>query len=554
MAYSIGVDYGTGSGRVVLLDIEQAIEVAVAVVPYRHGVIVNTLPSSGQKLDADWALQHPDDYVEVLTTGIPVVLREAGIHSSDVVGLGVDFTSCTVLPVDAAGQPLCLTSEWADHPHAWPKLWKHHAAQPIADRINKLAEQRGEAFLSRYGGRISSEWYFPKLLEVFENDRDVYDACSAFIEATDWIVWYLTGSECRNSCTAGYKAMWSEEDGLPDDSFFRDLNPEFDHPSAKLGSTFLPLGTRAGSILEDVANQLGLSTNVSVAVGNVDAMASVPSVGVRESGKMVMVMGTSTCHMVVSEQEVRLPGVTGVVKGGALPDLYAYEAGQAAVGDMFEWFVKQIVPHAYESEAKDKGVTIYELLEAQAADLAPGENGVIALDWWNGNRSILADADLSGVMTGLTLATTPADIYRALLEATAFGAKRIVDNFSDHGISIDTLVACGGLPQKSPLLMQMYADVCGLPVIVRNSKEIPARGAAMFGAVAAGAQNGGFDTIDAAIERLAAPVLRRYEPNTEATAVYDKMYRIYYRLYSYFGEEHVNDLHELKDIRLKASV
>ncbi|WP_051344290.1 ribulokinase [Alicyclobacillus herbarius] len=553
LPYAIGIDYGTQSGRVLLLNLETAREEAVSVVPYRHGVIDDALPDSGVDLAPDWALEHPQDYLDVLYQGIPDVLKLTGVSGREVVGLGIDFTSCTVLPVTADGTPLCLLPEWQNRPHAWPKLWKHHAAQPIADRINELATARGESFLSRYGGRISSEWYFPKLLEVFEQDREVYNACAAFVEATDWIVWHLTGRLRRNSCTAGYKAMWSPDEGFPSGDFFTALNPEFVDPFAKLGHEFYPLGTTAGYIRPEVAEKLGLSPQVAVAVGNVDAMVSVPPVGVKAPGSFVMVMGTSICHLAVTDEEVRLPGITGVVKDGVLPGRYGYEAGQAAVGDMFEWFVKHHVPPRELAAAEEAGVSIYEHLEAQAKELAIGENGLIALDWWNGNRSILADAHLTGLVIGYTLATTPAEVYRALLESTAFGTRRIVENFGEHGIPFHELVACGGLAHKSPLLMQIYADVMGLPVIVRDSREVPARGAAMFGAVAAGSKNGGFDTIEEASDALAAPVARRYEPNPEAHAKYNRIYQLYKELYTYFGQDNVRLMHELKSIRLQAA-
>lgn len=552
MAYTIGVDYGTQSGRVVLLDLGSGREVAVSAVPYAHGVIDDVLPSTGEKLPPDYALQHPDDYIGVLNEGIADVLRQSGIDPVEVIGLGVDFTSCTVLPVTDQGVPLCTLPAWANHRHAWPKLWKHHAAQPIADRINEVAARRGETFLSRYGGRISSEWYFPKLIEVFEQDRPVYDACARFIEATDFIIWYLTGHEMRNSCTAGYKAMWSDQEGLPDTAFFTAVNPAFTNPSEKLGDTFYPLGSSAGKIRADVARALGLGADVAVAVGNVDAMVSAPSVGVTEQGALVMVIGTSICHIAVADDEVRLPGITGVVKDGVLPGLYGYEAGQAAVGDMFEWFVGKALPGHLEEVARQEGLSVHELLEREAAKQAPGQHGLVALDWWNGNRTILGDADLTGLIVGLTLSTSPVEIYRALLESVAFGTRRIVENFVAHGVPIDSIVACGGIAQKNELLMQIYADACNLPVVVCASTEVPARGSALFGAVAAGSARGGFDTIAQASAALAAPVLKTYTPNAAAHAVYDQLYAIYRDLYEHFGRDAAELMHKLKGIRLDA--
>lgn len=548
ISVALGIDYGTASGRVLALDIDRREEIGRAVVPYRHGVIEDRLPETGEPLPPDFALQHPEDWLDVLREGIPAALETAGIGGDAVVGLGIDVTSCTVLPVDGQGTPLALRTEWQSHPHAWPKLWKHHAAQPIANRMTAVAAERGETFLARYGGRISSEWYFPKLIEVLEQDPAVYKAMARFIEATDWIVWQLTGREMRNSCTAGYKALWSAEAGLPSAEYFRAVSPALADPGEKLGRVFWPVGSPAGRITPRWARDLGLSAATMVAVGNVDAMVSAPAVGLRNPGTILMVMGTSICHLTVTAEEVRLPGITGVVRDGVLPGWFGYEAGQAAVGDMFEWFVDTSVPPAVREAAAQSGQRVYTWLEDQARQIRPGEAGLVALDWWNGNRSTLADADLSGVVAGLTLASTPEAQYRALLEAAALGTRRIIDNFVEHGIPIRECIACGGLALRSPLLMQIYADVTGLPVEVPDSEEVPARGAAIFGALAAGA----FSSLDEASARLAAKPKARYLPDRSARATYEKVYTIYKRLYQFFGQEEPELLHQLKRIRLDA--
>jgi L-ribulokinase len=538
--YAIGVDFGTESGRTVLLDLSSGEEVASRVVSYPHGVIDRTLPTTGARLGPDWALQDPDDWILVLEDGIPYVVAEAGLDPARVVGLGIDFTSCTVLPVAADGTPLCKFEQWRRRPHAWPKLWKHHAAQPVADRLNDVAVERGEDFLGRYGGRISSEWYFPKLIELWLEDREVYDEARAFVEATDWIVWWLTGTLLRQSCTAGYKAFWSPDVGLPDVEYFTAAYPGFDTPAEKLGRTFVPLGTRAGTLRPKVASALGVSDSIAVAVGNVDSFVSVPGCGVQRPGAYVTVVGTSICDMVVHPQEIRLPGITGVVKDGILPDLYGYEAGQVAVGDMLAWFVETLTPPA----------ATFDALEQAATKIEPGETGIVALDWWNGNRSILADAGLSGVICGLTLQTSAEHIYRALLESIALGNRRILDNFTEHGLALDEIVACGGIAERSPLLMQLFADTSGLPVSVPASSEIPARGAGLFGAVAAGA----FADIGAAIAATRPPTVRTYVPDSRAKETYDRVYAIYRDLYDLLGRSHVELVHELKSIRNERSL
>jgi L-ribulokinase len=546
-ALSLGIDYGTLSGRVLVLDLDTGAELAAVDVPYAHGAIEDTLPGSGLRLEPDWALQHPLDYIDVIERGIPQALSEAAADPSRVIGIGIDFTSCTVLPASADGTPLCVQDEWRARPHAWPKLWKHHAAQSHADRLTEVARERDESFLSRYGGRISSEWYFPKLLQIYEEDHEVYEAAAKFIEATDWIVWQLTGAERRCTCATSYKAFWSPDAGLPSAEYFDAVAPGFSGSVAKLGTDFYPLGTCAGTVHADLAERLGLSTDVAVAVGNVDSFVSVPGVGVERPGTLVTVVGTSICDMVVHQNEILLPGVTGVVRDGILPGLYGYEAGQPAVGDMLSWYVGTLLGSEHDERSQS-----YDELEQAAGELAPGATGLVALNWWNGNRSILADAGLSGVIAGLTLATTPAEIYRALLESIAFAARRIIDNFVDHGLTIEQLVACGGIAEKSPVLMQLLADITGRPVHVPTSQQIPARGAAMFGAVAAGASglhSEGFGDIAEAVQRLRPEIARSYTPDTAATEVYDHVYGIYRGLHDMLGQEHVEWLHNLKLLR-----
>jgi L-ribulokinase len=533
--YAIGIDFGTESGRALLLDLETGKELATSAVRYPSAVIDRTLPSTGEELPPDWALQDPDDWVTVVEKAVPKVVKEAGVDAERVVGLGVDFTSCTVLPVTSDGVPLCTLEQWRERRHAWPKLWKHHAAQPIADRLNEVAIERGDSFLERYGGRISSEWYFPKLISVWLEDREIYESCDGFIEATDWIVWWLTGVECRQSATAGYKAMWSPAEGLPATEYFEAAYPGFDKPGEKLGDTFVPLGTKAGTLRPEVAKRIRLPESAAVAVGNVDAWVSVPGVGVEDPGTFVVVIGTSVCDMIVHPEETRLPGITGVVKDGILPGLYGYEAGQAAVGDMLAWFVEDL--------ALDPGG--YEQFERAAAEIGPGETGLVALDWWNGNRTILADADLSGAIFGLTLQTTREQIYRALLESIAFGSRRIMDNFEEHGLVLSEIVACGGIAERSPLMMQLLADTSGRLVHVPDVSEIPARGAALFGAVAAGV----YDDIGSAIEATRPKRVRTYEPDLEAKKTYDRVYEIYRTLYERLGRSEVRLLHDLKRIR-----
>ncbi|MBE1445505.1 ribulokinase [Paenibacillus sp. OAS669] len=534
--YAIGIDYGTESGRAVLVDLADGTEVADHVTPYPHNVIDEELPGSGLKLEHDWALQHPGDYIEVLKRSVPAIIQASGVNPADVIGLGIDFTACTMLPVDSNCNPLCFDPELWERPHSWVKLWKHHAAQDEANRINELAAERGEAFLPRYGGKISSEWMIAKIWQILNEDPYIYDKTDQFLEATDWVVSQMTGNPQRNSCTAGYKAIWHKRDGYPNEAFFKALDPRLEKlTSTKLRGEVVPLGTKAGELTPEMAELMGLLPGTAVAVGNVDAHAAVPGVGVVTPGKLVMAMGTSICHMLLGEEERHVEGMCGVVEDGIIPGYLGYEAGQSAVGDIFAWYVEQGVPAYVHESAQREGISVHEWLEQRAAAYKPGETGLLALDWWNGNRSVLVDTHLSGMLIGYTLLTKPEEIYRTLLEATAFGTRKIVDAFHENGVTVNELYACGGLPQKNRLLMQIYADVTNREIKVADSKQTPALGAAMFGAVAAGAANGGYDTIVEAAEKMARVREETFKPIPEHVAVYEKLYEEYNKLHDYFG-------------------
>lgn len=548
--YTIGVDYGTESGRAVLVSLSDGKEIADHVTPYRHGVIDEELPESKVKLGYEWALQHPADYIEVLKTSIPAVLKETGVNPDDIVGIGIDFTACTMLPVDEKAEPLSFKPELKDNPHSWLKLWKHHAAQPEADKLNAIADRRGEKFLPRYGGKISSEWMIAKIWQILEEAPEIYDQTDKFVEATDWVISQLTGNLVRNSCTAGYKSIWHKRDGYPNNDFFKELDPRLENlTETKLRGDILPLGTKAGKLTKEMASAIGLKSETSVAVGNVDAHAAVPAMGVVSPGKMVMVMGTSICHMVLGTREKQVEGMCGVVEDGIIPGFYGYEAGQSAVGDIFGWYVDQAVPNYVKKAAEKKQLNVHQYLEKKAAEYQPGEIGLLALDWWNGNRSTLVDTDLSGLLVGMTLQTKPEEIYRALLEATAFGTRKIVDAFHQNGVSVDELYACGGLPQKNQLLMQIYADVTNRTIKVADSKQTPALGAAMFAAVAAGAENGGYETVFEAAGNMARVKEETIQPIQENVKVYEKLYQEYIKLHDYFGRGENDVMKRLKAIR-----
>jgi L-ribulokinase len=551
--YAIGVDFGTESGRALLVDVSNGREVATYVHPYSHGVIDEVLPETDIHLEPDWALQDPNDYIAVYKIAIPAVLKMSGVDPADVVGVGIDFTACTMLPVKADGTPLCNLPELKNNPHAWVKLWKHHAAQPEANKINDTARKLNQNWLERYGGKISSEWFFSKTLQILDEAPRIYQAADRLIEAADWVIWQLTGVETRNSCTAGYKAMWSKREGFPDDSYYAALDPRLEHViDEKMSRTIIPIGQKAGELTEQASKWTGLRVGTAVAIANVDAHVAVPAATVTEVGRMVMIMGTSTCHMVLGETERLVPGICGYVEDGIIPGLFGYEAGQSCVGDHFAWFIENCVPVEYSREADGRGISIHQLLEEKAARLKPGESGLIALDWWNGNRSVLVDVDLTGLLIGATLATKPEEIYRALIEATAYGTRVIVEAFEENGVPIKELVTCGGLPEKNQLLMQIYADITGREMKVAASGQTPALGSAMFGAVAAGKAAGGYDTIFEAAKTMAQLKSIVYKPIPAHSSVYDKLFAEYIRLHDYFGRGENDVMKRLKKIKVEA--
>jgi L-ribulokinase len=551
--YAIGVDFGTESGRALLVDVATGEEIASAVHPYANGVIDERLPESGVRLKPDWALQDPNDYLEVFQHAIPAVLGQSGVDPADVIGIGIDFTACTVLPVKGDATPLCFLPEYRNRPHAWVKLWKHHAAQPQANKLNETARRLGYDFLNRYGGKISSEWLVPKVMQILDEDPEIYSAADRIVEAADWVVWQLTGTETRNLTTAGYKGMWSKREGFPPKEFFKALDPRLENfVQEKLALDIHELGQRAGELTAQAAQWTGLKAGTAVAVATADAHAGVPAATVTEPGRMVIIMGTSNCHMILGEKEQLVPGICGYVEDGIMPGLVGYEAGQACVGDHFAWFTENCVPAAYQDEARQRGLSIHQLLEERAAQLSPGESGLVALDWWNGNRSVLVDVDLTGVIVGMTLATRPEEIYRALIEATAYGTRMIVETFAANGVPVHEIVATGGLPDRNKLLMQIYADITARPIHVAGTTQGGAMGSAMHAAVAAGKAAGGYDSFLEATKAMARLREEHYEPQQAAVEVYNRLYAEYVTLHDYFGRGGNDVMKRLKT--LKANV
>ena len=523
--YSVGLDFGTESVRAVMVDVRGGGVAGQAVRAYPHGVIDEELPGGGGKLPGDYALQHPDDWLGGSAAACKEALNSAGIAANQVVGVGVDFTSCTMLPALADGTPLCLLERFKRQPLAWPKLWKHHGAQVEADLINQVARERNEPWLGRYGGIISLEWFFPKVLETLAGAPEAYEAAEVWLEAGDWLVWQLIDGpfpRCRaerlvrSTCQAGYKAMWNRQSGYPSADLFAAVNPKMrDVVAAKMPGTLMAPGQCAGTLSEAAAALFGLLPRTPVSAAIIDAHSGVPGAGVASPSTMVLVLGTSACHMMNSRIERLVPGVAGVVEDGILPGYFGYETGQASVGDAFAWLVETF------------GLSHAEMTR-RAAELPPGSGGVLALDWLNGCRTPLMDGRLSGAIVGLTLATRPEQIYRALLEATAFGLRRIVETLREAGVPVRRFVASGGLPAKSPLLMQIYADVLNERIKLAESDQSVALGAAILGALAAGHAATGHASVSQAIHAIARQREDLvYRPSLTNRRLYERIYPLY---------------------------
>ncbi|TWT99049.1 ribulokinase [Neorhodopirellula pilleata] len=525
---SLGLDFGTESARAVLID-TAGCELGIGSEHYQHGQILDALPGSNVRLPDRYALQSPGDWIRSAATATRQAIAASGIDVSRIVGIGVDFTSCTMLPTLRDSTPLCEIDTFARVALAWPKLWKHHGAIEQTDRMNDVAKQRNESFLHRYGGTIGLEWFFPKLLETIENAPEVADAAEVWLEAGDWFVWKLVGCDAdrlpRSTCQAGYKALWSPEEGYASPDYLSAVHPKLAEAArSKMPGVMLSPGERAGSLSAEMAERFGLPAGIAVSAATIDAHAAVPGVGAGEAGTMVMVMGTSSCHMLNSEQGKSVAGVAGIVEGGILPGLFGYETGQAAVGDAFAWLLKLL------------NLDSFERLSRDAMALPPGAEGVLCLDWMNGCRTPLMDGKVKGAFTGLSLGTTPAHLYRALLEGSAFGVRWIVDVLRESSVPVEKFVATGGLPHHNPDLVQVYADVLGAPIEIHPSEQGPAVGAAVLGMVAAGQDKSGFADVTEASKAMAAVPDDRKRVIRPAMDYHDA-YQVHYKRYRKLAEQ-----------------
>ena len=547
--YTIGIDFGSLSGRAVLVDVSNGEVKASASCDYPNGIMEEKL-LNGVPLPPDYALQVPEDYMHVLRETVTSVLLQGNVSPNEVIGIGVDATACSAFPVDEHWKPLCEDPRFYREPQAYLKLWKHHGGTVQARRLTDAAAKTCPELLSQFGGSISAESLYPKLWEVYERAPEVYGAMYEYVDVADWIVFRLTGEKTRNSCAAGYKAYYDPKKGYPDEELFREagFRPE-GYVTDKLPSPVIPVGEKAGTLTENAANLLGLKPGIAVAAGLVDAHVCVPAGGVTDEGHVLMIIGTSACIMMLGKERVEVPGICGSVTDGILPGFEGYEAGQTSVGDLYGWFVDHMVPAEIYDEAKAQGKNVHLLLSSRAAQRKPGESGLLALDWLNGNRSILCNYELSGLILGMTPKTKSEDVYRALAESTAFGCRVILENFGEHGLPVKKFTVSGGISRKNPFIMQLYADILGLPVEVLETQVGPALGSAIFAAAAADGSAGGYASVELAAKAMKNPVLTVYEPVPEHVAVYNELYKEYRTLYAYFGEGENNVMERLHRFR-----
>ena len=556
--YVIGLDFGTNSCRSLLVDIADGKEVAGHVYAYPSGTDGIILDPSEPNL----ARQNPGDYVLGIENTIKEVIRKGKAVDPEftpdaVIGVGVDTTGSSPMPVDANGQALCFQERFRDNPAAMVWLWKDHTGYKEAAQITQLATDIRPQYLSRIGGTYSSEWWWSKILHCRNVAADVYDAAENWIEICDWIPAVLTGNPApqevkRSVCAAGHKALFNPAwNGLPDREFLDTLSPGLGSLREKLYETAYSAEHRAGTLSVEWAEKLGLSPSVAVAVGAFDAHMGAVGAGISPA-TLVKIIGTSTCDIMIhprNEPLQDIPGVCGIVDGSVMDGYYGIEAGQSGVGDIFLWFVNTLVPEKYGRSTEER----FDSLEKAAAVLKPGESGLLALDWSNGNRTILVDVRLSGLLLGQTLHTQPHEIYRALLEATGFGALTIIDRIEEYGVSVREVMNCGGLASKNSLMMQIYADITGRPMKISRSAQTPALGAAVFAAVAAGTENGGYGSV-ASAQRKMVGIGETFSPADANHRTYKKLYGLYRQMHDAFGTQQwsgrmFNVMKDLLDIR-----
>ncbi|MBQ8092826.1 MAG: ribulokinase [Clostridia bacterium] len=534
--YAIGIDYGTLSVRALLIDIHTGDKIAQRVYEYPHAVMTGCLPT-GEQLQPDWALQHPQDYLDGLVETVSGIMKDSGVAPQNVVGLAIDVTASTILPVYRNKQPLCMTRQFEREPHAYIKMWKHHGGEAEAVRMTAVALERQEPWLKRYGGKISSEWMFPKLLETLHCAPDVAKSADYFLEVMDWLTWILTDQLSVSACGTGYKALCAEG-SFPGQEYFEALDPELAWlVQSKMTLPASKIGECAGCLCPEMAGKLHLLPGIPIGVPIIDAHSSVLGGGISRPGEMMIIMGTSSCHLMLSARDAAIPGIQGNVRDGILPGFYGIEAGQSCVGDHFDWVIRNMFPETYAVEARKMGISPHALMADKLKGYRAGSNGLLALDWFNGVRSPLMDFDLNGLIIGFNLSTKPEDVYLALIEATAFGTRAICDSFEQAGVPVDSIILGGGIPSKNPFIVQVYADVLDRNIRICASDQACALGAAMLGIQAASPSVTGYGSLSEIVATLGRAQGQIFVPDPAQAARYHELYKDYLLLQDCFGRK-----------------
>ena len=542
MAYSIGLDFGTGSARALVVRCSDGAEIGTDVAEYPSGDQGVLLDPNDHNL----ARQNPGDYVHCLAHCVQAAVRDAADNDAkfdveQVIGIGVAATGSSPIPVDADNSPIALNPKWKDDFNAQCWLWKDHTASEEAIRITSLAREHRPQYVAKCGNTYSSEWFWSKIWQCLNVAPEVFEAAHSWVEKADWIPSVLAGVERPEDvkvgvCAAGHKAMYADDwGGLPDREFLAMLDPRLAVLRDRLYEKAFDASEVAGHLCGEWAERLGLRQGIPIAIGEIDVHYGAIGAGVDE-GVLVKVIGTSTCDcgVVSSAGKIQdIPGICGIVKGSILPGYYGIEAGQSAVGDIFAWWVEKIC---------DGDAKTHQRLTEEASNLKPGQSGLLALDWNNGNRTVLVDQRLTGALIGQTLHTSKAEIYRALIEATAFGARTILERLEEYGVRVDRVVCAGGIAEKNPLLMQIYADVTGREMQVSRSAQSCALGAAIAGAVMAGPERGGHPDYKTAQRAMTGVRPVSYKPSSEANTTYDALYEQYALLHDAFGGVQTVDL------------
>ena len=527
MNYTIGLDFGTQSARGVLVSCTDGQIISASEMAYPHGVIDRILPSSGQELPKDWALQDPQDYLIALEIIVKKLLDESRVASQDIIGIAIDFTSCTLLAVDAHAVPLCQLEKFRDRPHAYAKLWKHHGAQAQADRVNEYLDSLSDMDRTVFGGKVSSELFLPKVLQLLDEDPELYNEANEFLEAGDWLTRLLTGRRHRSNSMASYKAWWDGE-SYPAPCFYSGLDPRLSRfVEDKMPGRIVKVGSRIGRLTEEWGKRLSLRKGIAVSPSLIDSHCGVAGSGVYKKNQQMLVVGTSSVIVALNDRPFSGQGVLGTAKDTIVPGYYALESGIAAVGDMFAWYMENLLPYRLYREAKDRGEDLFTFMTEKVYQLPMSEDTVIALDWWGGNKTPYVDAQLAGLFYGMGLTTKPEELFRAMIEASAFGTRQIFEVYEKAGVEVDEIVCSGGIARKNRLIMQTYADVLSKDLRLVDSDWTAAIGASIYAALAAGEEAGGYNHYPSAVQKMAPPADLVIKHDKDRQKYYNNKYEFY---------------------------